>query len=87
MTEIVCRCEDITKEEILESIDQGYTTLEELKRVLRCTMGPCQGRTCIPLIARLVAEKTGKSVADVSRPVTRSPLQPLPVVTFAGEEE
>ena len=28
MTEIVCRCEDITKEEILEAIDGGYQTLE-----------------------------------------------------------
>ncbi|KYK29274.1 MAG: (2Fe-2S)-binding protein [Theionarchaea archaeon] len=87
MTEIVCRCEDITKEEIAEALDQGYKTLEELKRVLRCGMGPCQGRTCTPLIARVVAEKMGKSVADVSRPVTRPPLQPLPLSTFAGEEE
>ena len=57
MTEIVCRCEDITKEEILEAIDGGYQTLEEIKRVLRCGMGPCQGRTCTPLIAGLLARK------------------------------
>lgn len=87
MTEIVCRCEDITKEEILETIDEGYETLEELKRVLRCGMGPCQGRTCTPLIAGLLAKKTGKSVAEISRPTTRPPLQPLPLASFAGEEE
>ncbi|MBU7012545.1 MAG: (2Fe-2S)-binding protein [Theionarchaea archaeon] len=87
MIEIVCRCEDITKEEILEAIDQGYQTVEELKRVLRCGMGPCQGRTCTPLITRLLSEKTGKSPADVSRPTTRPPLQPVPISTFAGEEE
>jgi NAD(P)H-nitrite reductase large subunit len=87
MTEIVCRCEDITKEEILEAIDHGYTTLEEIKRVLRCGMGPCQGRTCTPLITRILAQKTGKSVAEISRPVTRPPLQPVPISTFAGDEE
>jgi bacterioferritin-associated ferredoxin len=87
MTEIVCRCEDITKEEILEAIDNGYTTLEEIKRVLRCGMGPCQGRTCTPLITRLLAQKTGKSVAEIPRPVTRPPLQPVPLSTFAGDEE
>ncbi|MBU6997473.1 MAG: (2Fe-2S)-binding protein [Theionarchaea archaeon] len=87
MTEIVCRCEDITEEDILDAIDQGYTTLEEIKRVLRCGMGPCQGRTCIPLITRIVARKTGKSLAEVSRPTTRPPLQPLPLSVFAGEEE
>jgi bacterioferritin-associated ferredoxin len=87
MTEIVCRCEDITKEDILEAIEQGYTTLEEIKRVLRCGMGPCQGRTCTPLILRLLAQKTGKSVAELSIPTTRPPLQPLPIALFAGEEE
>ena len=87
MTEIVCRCEDITKEEILEAIDEGYQTLEEIKRVLRCGMGPCQGRTCTPLIAGLLARKTGKSVAEIGIPTTRPPLQPLPLVVFAGDEE
>ncbi len=87
MTEIVCRCEDITKEEILKAIDQGFQTVEELKRVLRCGMGPCQGRTCTPLIMGVLARKTGKSVAEISLPTTRSPLQPLPISIFAGEEE
>ena len=86
MTEIVCRCEDITKEEVLEAIDQGFQTLEEIKRVLRCGMGPCQGRTCTPLITSLLARKTGKSVTELGRPVTRPPLQPLSVQTFAGDE-
>ena len=87
MTEIVCRCEDLTKEEILEAIDQGFHTPEELKRVLRCGMGPCQGRTCTPLIARLLCEKTSQPLSDIPRPTTRPPLQPLPLSTFAGEEE
>lgn len=87
MTEIVCRCEDITTEEVLQVIDQGFATLEEIKRVLRCGMGPCQGRTCTPLITRLIAQKTKKSVAEIQRPVTRPPLQPVPIVMFAGEDE
>jgi bacterioferritin-associated ferredoxin len=87
MTEIVCRCEDITKEEVLEAIDHGYQTLEEIKRVLRCGMGPCQGRTCVPLIARLIAQKTGKPLSEIQPPTTRPPLEPLSVSMFAGEEE
>lgn len=87
MTEIVCRCEDITKEEILEAIDKGYTTLEEIKRVLRCGMGPCQGRTCIPLICRIISQKTGKSMAEVEQPTSRPPLQPVAISVYAGDEE
>ncbi|MCK5596510.1 MAG: (2Fe-2S)-binding protein, partial [Candidatus Eisenbacteria sp.] len=43
---IICRCEDVTYGEIVDVIDEGLTTTEEIKRVLRCGMGPCQGRTC-----------------------------------------
>ena len=86
MTEIICRCEDITKKEVLEAIDQGFQTVEEIKRVLRCGMGPCQGRTCTPLIMGVLARKTKKSVGKIQRPVTRPPLQPLSVKTFAGDE-
>ena len=87
MTEIVCRCEDITTEDVLAAIDQGFQTVEEIKRVLRCGMGPCQGRTCTPLITGLLSRKTGKSAAGIERPTTRPPLQPLPLSIFAGEEE
>ncbi len=87
MTIIVCRCEDITKEEILEAIDQGFQTLDEIKRVLRCGMGPCQGRTCTPLITGLISQKTGNPPSEIPRPATRPPLQPLPLFLFAGEEE
>ena len=49
---IMCRCEDITRERILECIAQGYRTIDEIKRVTRAGMGPCQGRTCRLLIAQ-----------------------------------
>jgi NAD(P)H-nitrite reductase large subunit len=87
MKTIVCRCEDITEEDIVRAIDRGYDTLEEIKRVLRCGMGPCQGRTCTPLITRLISQKTGKPVAEIDPPTTRPPLQPVPISIFAGEEE
>jgi len=87
MTIIVCRCEDITEEDIIKAIDAGYETMEEIKRVLRCGMGPCQGRTCTPLIARILSQKTGKSVAEITSPTTRPPLQPVPISIYAGEDE
>ena len=30
---IICRCEDITRERILECIAEGYGTINEIKRV------------------------------------------------------
>ncbi len=73
MTVIVCRCEDITEEDIEEAIDEGYDELETLKRHLRLGMGPCQGKTCIPLAERILARKTGKSPEEMDEPTARPP--------------
>ena len=52
---IICRCEDVTLKQIHDLMDQGYTTFEDLKRLLRVGMGPCQGNTCGHLIQRELA--------------------------------
>ena len=38
---IICRCEEVTLGEIREYIRKGYQTIEEIKRISRCGMGPC----------------------------------------------
>jgi len=63
---IVCRCEDITEEDVIRVIDEyGCTTLAELKQILRLGMGHCQGRTCLPIAAKILARKTGKSLEEI----------------------
>ncbi len=70
---IICRCEDLTLAEIRAAIEDGYTDFEELKRFLRVGMGPCQGRTCIPLVRRELARYLGVRVEDVKTPTVRPP--------------
>ena len=53
--EIVCRCEEVTKEEIMEAIRQGADTLDAVKKYTRAGMGFCQGRTCRRLVARILS--------------------------------
>jgi NAD(P)H-nitrite reductase large subunit len=84
---IVCRCEEVTVAEVIRAIEEGYDTLEELKRHLRVGMGPCQGRTCLPLVARILAGKTGRPLAEVLEEISvRPPLAPAPVELFLGGE-
>ena len=83
---IICRCEDVTYGEIVDAIDRGLTTLDEIKRILRCGMGPCQGRTCSRLIARIVAEKTGRAVEEIAYPLVRPPTRPVEIGVMAGED-
>lgn len=79
---IICRCEDVTYGEILDAIDAGLATTEELKRFLRTGMGPCQGRTCSRLIARVISQRTGRPVAEVPYPAVRPPTRPVEIGTM-----
>ncbi|MFO7891359.1 MAG: (2Fe-2S)-binding protein [bacterium] len=83
---IICRCEDITLEEIEQAIDNGITDPEELKRFLHLGMGPCQGRTCGQLVTRILARKTGKTSADIKNTSTRPPLVSVPIKELLGGE-
>lgn len=71
---IICRCEDVTLEKIHEYLEKGYTSFEDLKRLIRVGMGPCQGNTCGHLIQREIAKYLGVPVETVKtqkvRPLT-----------------
>ncbi|MEW6685818.1 MAG: (2Fe-2S)-binding protein [Candidatus Edwardsbacteria bacterium] len=74
---IICRCEDVTEEEILTAIRKGFRTLEEIKRITRCGMGHCQGRTCRRLISQLLVRETSQKIEKILIPTTRPPLKPI----------
>ena len=73
---IICRCSDLDIDTIRNYINCGFTSIDEIKRVSRLGMGPCQGRNCIPLVLTELSRATGIPVAELSpgsyRPVTRS---------------
>jgi bacterioferritin-associated ferredoxin len=81
---IICRCWDVTSEEVEEAIARGITDPEELKRVLHVGMGPCQGRTCGKLVSRILSEKTGKPAAKISSTKQRPPLVSIPIKDILG---
>ena len=76
---IICRCRDITLEDIERAIEEGITDLETLKRRLGLGMGPCQGRTCIPLALTIMAKKLKKKPEELMIPRVRAPIIPIPV--------
>jgi len=84
---LICRCEDLTQEEIEQAIDDGYTTLDELKCRLRLGMGPCQGRSCISLARRVLCQKTGKATEEIILPTSRPPIVPVSLGTLASDKK
>jgi NAD(P)H-nitrite reductase large subunit len=83
---IICRCNEVTQKEIEELIDQGITDIEMIKRITRIGMGPCQGRTCIPLVAGIIARKTGQKIEDIELPATRTPVRPVTMGVLVGDD-
>lgn len=86
---IICRCSDITLKEIRDLIKDGYQTLEEIKRVSRTGMGPCQGRTCGNLILREIAAHTGKTISQLEVCVSRQPVKGIMLdqIALGGKED
>ncbi len=70
---IICRCSDVTLGDIRRLIAEGYTSFDEIKRITRCGMGPCQGKTCQQLIQREIAMATGQPIAALRDQTTRPP--------------
>lgn len=68
---IICRCEDITLADLRQKIKEGYTDLEELKRILRIGMGPCQGNTCMQLLHRELSNYLNIKAEELPLPKSR----------------
>lgn len=68
---IICRCEDVTLADVHRCLEQGYTTFEEIKRILRVGMGPCQGQNCSLLVQQEIAKYLNKKAEDVATQKTR----------------
>ena len=84
---MMCRCEDITREMILDCIAAGYKTLDEIKRVTRAGMGPCQGRTCRNLIAAELSRAYSVPMEKVLMPEFRPPVKPINLGALADAYE
>ena len=82
---LVCRCEEVTKGEIRKAVHEGITTIEELRRFLRCGMGLCQGQTCGTLTRRLVARELHVPQSEIDVATSRSPMRPLAMETAGND--
>lgn len=80
---VLCRCEDVSRAAIDEALDADVATMGALKRLTRVGMGRCQGRYCGPLMAELVARRTGGQPAESDWFAPAPPLKPLPAGLLA----
>ena len=79
--------EDVTEEEIIKAIEEGFDDLESLKRYTGVTTGPCQGKSCLMHVIRILSQKTKKSVDEIGVTIQRQPVNPVPLYILARGEE
>ena len=84
---LICRCEEVTEDEVRQAVRDGAHTITGVKRRTRAGMGLCQGHTCSRLVARIIAEETGKPLAEILPATTRPPVRPLSIKAFTSDQK
>ncbi|MDO4153393.1 MAG: NAD(P)/FAD-dependent oxidoreductase [Clostridia bacterium] len=66
---IVCRCEEISKGEILDALRSPICvpTVDGIKKRIRPGMGRCQGGFCSPLVTQIIADFLGVPLSEVKK--------------------
>ena len=80
----VCLCSDVSSQDLVDAIDEGFDHIETLKRYTTTTMGPCQGRMCqLPAIG-VCARHTGRTMEETGVTTARPPNPGVTLGALAG---
>ncbi|MGN1389070.1 MAG: NAD(P)/FAD-dependent oxidoreductase [Bulleidia sp.] len=71
---IICRCEEVSKGEIIDAIHNplGVATVDSVKKRVRPGMGRCQGGFCMPLVMKIIAEEKNIPLEEVKKSSSRA---------------
>lgn len=66
---IVCRCEGISKGEIIDAINSPIPvkSVDGIKRRVRAGMGRCQGGFCMPLVMEILRDEAGIDMKNITK--------------------
>jgi sarcosine oxidase, subunit alpha len=80
-----CLCMDVTTKEMATSVEEGFDSIELLKRYTTLGMGPCQGKSCLAGCVRYAAALTGRSIPETGVPTSRAPWHPVELGLLAAD--
>jgi len=81
---IVCRCEEVTARQIVETVALGCSGPNQMKSFLRCGMGPCQGRLCGLTVTELMAQARNVDPQKIGYYRLRPPVRPITLAELAA---
>jgi pyridine nucleotide-disulfide oxidoreductase/sarcosine oxidase alpha subunit family protein len=74
-----CESSQMAARSIDTLLQDGPINQDQIKRLTRAGMGPCQSRRCREQVSLLLAQAAGTSVDRIPLPSFRPPLRPLPL--------
>ena len=76
--------EDVSSKDIVSAAQEGYDSAELAKRYTTATMGPAQGKLETVNTVAILAEATGRTLAETGTTVWRPPYVPVSLGALAG---
>ncbi len=77
----------VAKRSLATLTEDGPANQDQIKRLTRAGMGPCQGRRCREQIALMLAVSTGTPIEQIPLAGYRAPLRPLPLGLMQAAHE
>ena len=76
--------EDVSIKDLRDAIEEGYDSMELLKRYSTLSMGPSQGKYESANTMALCAEANQQSIVETGTTTSRPPFSPVPLGVLAG---
>ncbi len=74
---IICRCMEISEDEIMTAVKKGATTVDAVKRATKAGMGLCQSKTCHTMTTKIIHDITGVPISELTPMRIRIPVRPI----------
>jgi hypothetical protein len=83
---VACHCTGHTFRDVLDAIDAGARSLDDVKRQAKVGLGPCQGRDCHRLVTRALELHGEVDGASLHALRARPPIRPLTAAAMFEQE-
>lgn len=82
----ICRCEELTKDDLEAAVLAGARTINDVKRRTRVGMGLCQGAYCLNHVAAVLHDLKGTEFDSVLPMTARPPVRAITLSALAGTD-
>ncbi len=81
---IICRCEEVSLEDIVNTANTHNCSAREIKLRTRAGMGYCGGRTCRPAVNAVLEDLTGEKAGHNVPLKVQPPVRPVTLSVLGG---